>query len=105
MSRDSVENLTKDLKVILIKTKQELRNKDAYIKKQNTINDLRKKEYQKLYEDYNNLKKKINEYESYARTQRIEKRRKEQNDNEKQKKAQELRSVNDLALLNEIKKF
>ena len=104
MSRDSVENLTKDLKDILIKTKQELRNKDVYIKKQNTINDLTKKEYQKLYEDYNNLKKKINEYESYARTQRIEKRRKEQNDNEKQKKAQELRSVNDLALLNEIKK-
>ena len=104
MSRDSVENLTKYLKDILITTKQELRNKDAYIKKQNTINDLTKKEYQKLYEDYNNLKKKINEYESYTRTQRIEKRRKEQNDNEKQKKAQELRSVNDLALLNEIKK-
>ena len=101
MSRDSVQNLTKDLKDILIKIKQELRNKDAYIKKQNTINDLTKKEYQKLYEDYNKLKKK-NEYESYARTQRIEKRRKEQNDNEKQKKAQELRSVNDLALLNEI---
>ena len=57
MSRDSVENLTKDLKDIFIKTKQELRNKDAYIKKQNTINDLIKKDYQKLYEDYNNLKK------------------------------------------------
>ena len=54
MSRDSVENLTKDLKDILTMTKQELRNKDAYIKKQNTINDLTKKEYQKLYEDYNN---------------------------------------------------
>ena len=51
------------------------------------------------------IKKKINEYESYARTQGIEKRRKEQNDNEKQKKAQELRSVNDLALLNETKKL
>ena len=59
MSRDSVENLTKYLKDILIKTKQELRNKDAYIKKQNTINDLTKKEYQKLYEDYNKLKKKL----------------------------------------------
>ena len=57
MSRDSVENLAKDLKDIL-KTKQELKSKDAYIKKQNTIHDLTKKEYQKLYEDFNNLKKK-----------------------------------------------
>ena len=55
MSRDSVENLTKDLKDILLKTKQELKSKDAYIKKQNTIHDLTKKEYQKLYEDFNNF--------------------------------------------------
>ena len=54
MSRDSVENLAKDLKDILLKTKQELKSKDAYIKKQNTIHDLTKKEYQKLYEDFNN---------------------------------------------------
>ena len=104
MSRDSVENLTKDLKDILLKTKQELKSKDAYIKKQNTIHDLTKKEYQKLYEDFNNLKKKVNEYESYAKAQRIEKRRKEQNDNGKQK-IKEIRDVNNLALLNEIKKL
>ena len=90
MSRDSVESLTKDLKDILVKTKKELQNKDAYIKKQSTINDLTRKEYQKLYEDYSDLKKKMSQYESYARTQRIEKRRKEQNDNEKQKKHKNL---------------
>ena len=33
MSKDSVESLTKDLKDILLKTKQELKNKDDYIKK------------------------------------------------------------------------
>ena len=48
MSRDSVESLTKDLKDILVKTKKELQNKDAYIKKQSTINGLTRKEYQKL---------------------------------------------------------
>ena len=32
MSRVSVESLTKDLKDILVKTKKELQNKDAYIK-------------------------------------------------------------------------
>ena len=105
MSCDSVESLTKDLKDILVKTKKELQNKDAYIKKQSTINDLTRKEYQKLYEYYSDLEKKMSQYESYARTQRIEMRRKELNDNEKQKKTQELRQVNDLALLNEIKKL
>ena len=44
MSRDSVESLTKDLKDILVKIKQELKNKDAYIKKQNSINDLTRKD-------------------------------------------------------------
>ena len=51
MSRDSVENLTRDLKDILIKTKHELKTKNDYIKKQNTINNLTRKEYQKLYEN------------------------------------------------------
>ena len=61
MSRDSVENLTRDLKDILIKTKHELKTKSDYIKKQNTVNNLTRKEYKKLYENYNNLKKKMNE--------------------------------------------
>ena len=47
MSKDSVQNLTKDLKDILLKTKQELKNKDDYIKKQETVQELTKKEYQK----------------------------------------------------------
>ena len=75
MSHDSVESLTKDLKDILIKTRKELKNKDAYIKKQNTIHDLTKKEYQKLHDEYSDLKKKMSQYESYVRTQRIEKKR------------------------------
>ena len=76
MSRDSVESLAKDLKDILLKTKQELKNKDDYKKKQNTIHDLTKKEYQKLYDEYSDLKKKMNQYESYVRTQRIERKKK-----------------------------
>ena len=43
MSRESIENLTKDLKDILIKTKKELKNKDDIIKKHRGINDLTKK--------------------------------------------------------------
>ena len=40
---NSVENLTKYLKDILLKTKQELKNKDDYKKTQRTVQDLSKK--------------------------------------------------------------
>ena len=103
MTRDSVESLTRDLKDVLLKTKQELKNKDDYIKKQNTIQELTKKEYQKLYDEYSDLKEKLTQYDSYVRTQRIERKKKEQNDIEKQKKVQEFKQVNNIALLNEIK--
>ena len=33
MSKESVENLTRELKDILLKTKKELKNKDDFIKK------------------------------------------------------------------------
>ena len=56
MSKDSVESLTKELKDILINTKQGLKNKDDYIKKQKTVQVLTKKEYQKLYEEYSSVK-------------------------------------------------
>ena len=49
MSRESNENLTKDLKDILIKTKKELKNKDDVIKKHKTVNDLTKKKNIKNY--------------------------------------------------------
>ena len=82
---NSVESLTKDLKDILLKTKQELKNKDDYIKKQRTVHDLTKKEYQKLYEEYTSVKKQLQQYDAYMKTQRLEKRRKEKNELEKQK--------------------
>ena len=86
MSRESIENLTKDLKDILIKTKKELKNKDDIIKKHRGINDLTKKEYQKMYEENSKLKKQLQQYEVYIKTQQIEKRRKGKNEFERQKK-------------------
>ena len=82
MSKESVENLTRELKDILLKTKKELKNKDDFIKKAKTIQDLTKREYQNLYEENSKLKKKIQQY----KTQQIEKRRREKNEFEKQKK-------------------
>ena len=105
---NSVESLTKDLKDILLKTKQELKNKDDYIKKQKTVQDLTKKEYQKLYEEYTSVKKQLQQYDAYMKTQRLEKRRKEKNELEKQKMEFERRKneqENEISMLNEFKKL
>ena len=77
MSKESIESLTKDLKQVLIRTKKELQNKDDSLKKHRTVHDLTKKEYQKLYEENTKLKKQLQQYEVYMKTQQIEKRRKE----------------------------
>ena len=103
-----VESLTKGLKHILLKTKQELKNKDDYIKKQKTVQDLTKKEYQKLYEEYTSVKKQLQQYDAYMKTQRLEKRRKEKNELEKQKMEFEPRKneqENEISMLNEFKKL
>ena len=105
---NSVESLTKDLKYILLKTKQELKNKDDYIKKQKTVQDLTKKEYQKLYEEYTSVKKQLQQYDAYMKTQRLEKRRKEKNELAKQKMEFERRKneqENEISMLNEFKKL
>ena len=73
MSKESIESLTKDLKQVLIRTKKELQNKDDSLKKHRTVHDLTKKEYQKLYEENSKLKKQLQQYEVYMKTQQIEK--------------------------------
>ena len=60
MSKESVENLTRELKDTLLKTKKELKNKEDVIKKTRTIQDLTKREYQNLYEENSKLNKKFN---------------------------------------------
>ena len=108
MSKVSVENLTRELKDILLKTKKELKNKDDFIKKAKTIQDLTKREYKNLYEGNSKLKKKIQHYETYMKTQQIEKRRTEKNEFEKQKKElhrKEKEQDKDISVLSELKKL
>ena len=95
MSRESIVNLTKDLKDILSKTKKELKTKDDVIKKHNTVHDLTKKEYPKLYEENTKLKKQVQQYEVYMKTQQIEKRRKQKNEFERQKKSSNVEKTNE----------
>ena len=108
MSKESVENLTRELKDILLKTKRELKNKDGFIKKAKTIQYLTKREYQNLYEENSKLKKKIQQYETYLKTQQIEKRRREKNEFEKQKielQRKKKEQDEDISVLNKLKKL
>ena len=108
MSKESVENLTRELKDIILKTKKELKNKDDFIKKTKTIQDLTKREYQNLYEENSKLKKKVQQYKTYMKTQQIEKRRREKNEFEKQKKELQHKKKEqdeDISVLSELKKL
>ena len=108
MSKESVENLIRELKDILLKTKKELKNKDDFIKKAKTIQDLTKREYQNLYVENSKLKKKIQQHETYMKTQQIEKRRREKNEFEKQKKELQRKKKEqdqDISVLSELKKL
>ena len=61
------------------------------LKKKKTVHELTKKEYQTLLNDHAKLKKKLQQYEEYYKSQQIEKRRKEKNELEKEKKELERR--------------
>ena len=87
MNNVSLESKSGELKNLLLKTKKELKNKNDALKQAKNIQDLTKKEYQTLLNENSKLKKKkFEKYESYYKSQQIEKRRKERNDIEKQKK-------------------
>ena len=64
-----------------------------------------KKEYQKLYNEHINLKKKLQQYDEYFKSQKIEKKRKERDDFEKEKKELERRKKEDVSMLDEIRKL
>ena len=57
-NKDSIQNITKELKTLLVKTKKELKTKDEAFKKKKTVHELTKKEYQTLLNDHAKLKKK-----------------------------------------------
>ena len=72
------------------------------------MQDLTKKEYQKLYEEYTSVKKQLQQYDAYMKTQGLEKRRKEKNELEKQKiefKCRKNKQQNEISMLNEFKKL
>ena len=61
-----------------------------------------------MYDENSKLKKKIEQYETYLKTQQIEKRRREKNEFEKQKKELQRNKKEqdeDISVLSELKKL
>ena len=82
-AKETIQSITKELKTLLINAKKELKVKEDSLKKTKNIHEMTKKEYQKLYNEHVTLKKKLQQYEEYYRSQQIQKRRKERDDFEK----------------------
>ena len=90
---------------MLLSAKKELKMKEELLKKTKNTHEMTKKEYQTLYNEHVKLKKKLQQYEEYYKSQQIEKRRKERNDIEKEKKELERRKKEEFSMLDKIKKL
>ena len=62
---ETVVGVTKELKNLLLKTQKELKARDERFKKHKTVHDATKREYQTLYKENIELKKKLQQYENY----------------------------------------
>ena len=77
------------------KEKKELNIKNYALKKTKNVHEMRKKEYQNLYNEHTVLKKKLQQYEEYYRSQQIQKKkRKEKKGRNLKKKRGRLKVIN-----------
>ena len=83
---ESVAAVTNELKNILLKTQKEMKARDERFKKYKNVHEVTKKEYQNLYSQNLELKKKLEKYENYFRNQQKEKTKKDQELLEKQQR-------------------
>ena len=74
-AKESIQGITKELKTLILNAKKELKIKEVSLKKSKSIHEMTKKEYQTLYNEPLNLKKKLQQYEEYYKSQQIERRR------------------------------
>ena len=84
--KETIQGISKELKTLLLNAKKQLKVKDETIKKPKDIHEITRKEYQKVYNEHLQIKKKLQQYEEYYKSQQIQKRRKERDDFEKEKK-------------------
>ena len=73
--KDSIQSITNDLRTILLKTKKEIKQENDELKNAKNVHQLTKKEYQALYNEYVQLKKKLAQYEEYFKSTQIQKKK------------------------------
>ena len=72
--KDSIQSITNDLRTILLKAKKEIKQKNDELKNAKNVHQLTKKEYQALYNEHAQLKKKLAQYEEYFKSTQIQKK-------------------------------
>ena len=72
--KDSIQSITNDLRTILLKAKKEIKQKNDELKNAKNVHQLTKKEYQALYNENAQLKKKLAQYEKYFKSTQIQKK-------------------------------
>ena len=70
--KDSIQSITNDLRTILLKAKKEIKQKNDELKNIKNVHQLTKKEYQALYNEHAQLKKKLAQCEEYLKSTQIQ---------------------------------
>ena len=89
-SKDDIRSIANELKTMLLNTKKKMKEKDESLKKVKSIHEMTKKEYQTLFNEHTKMKKKLQHYEEYFKSQQIQK--KERREMTSKKKRESLNS-------------
>ena len=69
----NIRSITAEFKNILLKTQKDLKARDERFKKHKNVYEMNKREYQTLYKENLELKKRLEQYESYYKNQQKQK--------------------------------
>ena len=75
-SKDDIRSIANELKTMLLNTKKKMKEKDESLKKVKSVHEMTKKEYQTLFNEHTKMKKKLQQYEQYFKSQQIQKKKK-----------------------------
>ena len=108
----SIRSITAEFKNILLKTQKDLKARDERFKKDKNVHEMTKREYQTLYKENLELKKRLEQYENYYKNQQKQKTKRSQDlsqhqqrelENYRQKENKKKRSETDV--LHELRKL
>ena len=74
----TLKGITSEFKNILLKTQKDIKLRGERFKKYKNVHEMTKREYQNLYKENLELKKKLEQYKNYFKNHQKEKSRKEQ---------------------------